>query len=83
MKIINNIITPRLCNIQLTTHKFFEYQLEFDKFHEDTDISFNWTTKRDHAGPSLIISVRNLFWLNLSIYDHRHWDHNTNQWQNK
>jgi len=44
------------------------------------EVSAKYTWRRDHAGLTVALSL--LSWsLELEIYDHRHWDHNTGQWQ--
>lgn len=69
--------------IMLSKFKSFEYQFENGSFMEDDpfELNFAWTRKKDHAGISLIFGIKWLFWINLSIYDHRHWDRNTDSWE--
>ena len=75
-------ITPRWGAIQIAKNKSFEYQIEFNKFADQPfEFSFRWTTKRDHAGLDFTFSIYKLFWLNLNISDHRHWDRENDQWQ--
>lgn len=69
-------------NFRLSKHKFFEWQVEFKRFHDQPfDFSLRWSTKRDHAGIDFTFSIYKLFWLNLNIYDHRHWDHDKDNWE--
>jgi hypothetical protein len=75
-------ITPKWGTIQLAKNKSFEYQIEFDKFNDQPfELSLQWTTKRDHAGFDFIFSIYKLFWINLNIHDHRHWNHDENRWE--
>jgi len=75
-------ITPRWGAIQIAKNKSFEYQIEFDKFHDQPfELSLSWTTKRDHAGIDFTFSIYKLFWLNLNIHDHRHWNHDEDRWE--
>jgi hypothetical protein len=75
-------ITPRWGNIRITEHKYFEYQLEFDRYNTDPfRLSLEWTSRRDHAGIEFIFSIFKLFWFSMSIYDSRHWDFENNTWK--
>lgn len=77
-------ITPRWGDIQIAKHKSFEYQIEFDRFYDQPfELSLSWTRKRDHAGIDFTFSIYKLFWLNLNIHDHRHWDRENDCWQSK
>lgn len=61
---------------RLSTNKSFEIQLELwdNNFARDFfEFKLNWTRKCDHAGPEFTLSVLKLFWLNIKIYDNRHW----------
>lgn len=40
-----------------------------------------WFTKQDHADKGLEFGINNLFWCSLRIYDHRHWDYESNCWK--
>lgn len=87
MKIGNSTITLKWGDIVIWKHKSFEYQFEGPGFILDDPHSFwiecdlKWTRKRDHAGISFTFGVRRLFWMNLNIHDHRHWDRKNNKWQ--
>lgn len=75
-------IEPRWGTIQIAKNKSFEYQIEFNKFHDQPfELSGRWTTKQDHAGFDFVFSIYKLFWLNLNIHDHRHWNHDHNRWE--
>lgn len=69
-------------DIIITPNKSFEYQFIFGKNanFDLFDLSFKWTTKQDHAGPSFTFGIKYLFWINLKIYDYRHWNHKQNRW---
>lgn len=74
-------ISPRWAWIQITKNKTFHYQLEFDKFTDQSDLDFSWTTKHDHAGLTLTVSIYKLFWLELSLNDNRHWNYDESKWE--
>lgn len=63
-------------------NKNFQCELNFwqwlpDLFSFNIDTSF---TGADHAGPSFSIEVFGLFF-SIGIYDSRHWDYETNDWE--
>jgi len=65
---------------KLTTNKWFEVQTFVDSDHLfglELDLRL---TGRDHAGPSFEFVVLCLG-LNLKVYDQRHWDYETNDWE--
>jgi hypothetical protein len=65
---------------KLTTHKSFEIETFIDCehiFELQIDLRLRG---RDHAGPSLEF-VFLCLGLNVKIYDHRHWDYKTNNWE--
>lgn len=68
--------------VQLTKHKFFEYQLSLGKklATEPFLLRLHWTSKTDHAGIRFEFSVYKLFFYELSVYDHRHWDYDVEDW---
>lgn len=82
MKIGKSVLGLTWGNILFSQNKSFEYQLEFgDKLAKDIfELSFDWTTKRDHAGIDFTFSIYKLFWLNLNIHDSRHWNYKENRW---
>ena len=72
-------ITPKWGWIRIAKHKSFEYQIEFDKWHDKpVQCSLTRRTECDHAGVEFIFSVYKLFWLMFSVYDNRHWDYDKN-----
>lgn len=78
------IITWNFWNIQLTKHKSFEYQLDLgSKFSssEFFELSFKWTTKQDHAGPSFTFSIYRVLFLTTLVYDNRHWNIDNDAWE--
>ena len=82
MKIGKNIITPGWGDIRIWKNKSFEYQFEGPHFTEDSiECKLRWTRRTDHAGISFTFGIKYLFWLNLNIHDHRHWNRETNSWQ--
>lgn len=66
---------------KLSTNKSFETQLSYfgldTLFEFDIEIIFSGA---DHAGPNLTFIIFGLFF-SIQIYDHRHWDHDNNTWQ--
>lgn len=40
-----------------------------------------WKRKCDHSGFSFYFGVYRLFWLGINIYDHRHWNDETNDYE--
>jgi len=70
--------------VQLSKHKSFEIQLELGNssgLSEDFfEFKLSWTRKQDHAGPLFRLSLLKLFWLNVMIYDHRHWNYDEDRW---
>ena len=65
---------------KLATHKFFEIETFVDSeylFELQADLRFRG---RDHAGPSITLSVLCLA-VSARIYDHRHWDYENNCWE--
>lgn len=69
-------------DIIISANKSFEYQFEFGKNSNFNifDFSFIITSQQDHAGPSFTFGIKYLFWIRLSIYDHRHWDDENDCW---
>lgn len=64
---------------QLTRHKFFEFGWQRalgEAFHITFNLSF---TGRDHAGLRFTVTIFERFF-ELSLYDHRHWDDDKNDW---
>jgi hypothetical protein len=83
MKIGNHILTWTWGNIRLSKNKSFEYQFEGSSF-ADNDLfvcNLTWSIKSDHAGPSFTFSIYKLFWININIHDHRHWNYKNNDWE--
>lgn len=78
-----NIISSTWGDIQISKHRSFEYQFERGSFLGDDvfEFKFTWSRKRDHAGINFTFGINKLFWFNLNIHDHRHWDVDNNCWQ--
>jgi len=68
--------------IQLTRHKFVEWNLDFGKLMAPYpfDIGLKWNTREDHAGIRFHFSIYHLFLYEIAIYDHRHWDYDNEDW---
>lgn len=64
---------------RISKNKFWE----IDCYHYSwywLEIEFEWRGRgHDHAGPELGIGLFG-YYINFNIYDHRHWDINTNNW---
>ncbi len=72
----------RYGGFKIFNNKYFEYQFEGKGFSKSwIEFVLTWRTKCDHAGPNFIFSLLDLFWINLSFYDTRHWDYENNCWQ--
>ena len=64
---------------QLTEHKSIETQLQTWSNWNYFELEFKWTRKSDHAGAHLCIHLFGIE-LNLTVYDHRHWNYKHNRW---
>ena len=65
---------------KLSTHKFFELELQIDSSHLfelQIDLRFRG---RDHAGPAVTLNLLCLV-VSARMYDHRHWDYKNNCWE--
>lgn len=84
LDIKKSVLTWTWGDITIAQYKSFEYQFEFGK-RTPTDnpfeFSIKWTAKRDHAGPSFTFGIKNLFWMCVKIYDHRHWNEEEDRWE--
>lgn len=82
MKIKDCILTPKWGDIPICKYKSFEYQFEGSSFMNEDLFEFKvqWTRNCDHAGISFTFGIWKLFWMNLNIHDHRHWDYENNTW---
>ena len=67
---------------RLSKNKSFEIQIfrssPYDLLSFRLDLCWRG---EDHAGPSLDLCVYK-YRLNVRIYDHRHWDYDTGNWEN-
>ena len=79
----HDVVQPRdyaLWHRQLTQHKHAEMQVS----HHGNDLlalRFSFAPSgRDHAGLMLEFSVLR-YCASITIYDHRHWDYDQNQWR--
>jgi hypothetical protein len=72
-------------DIVLSKNKSFEYQIDFgsklNTIHTPFELSLKVRHKMDHAGIDFIFSVYKMFWMNLNIHDHRHWDYENDCWK--
>ena len=68
--------------ISITNYKNFEIEIykDAEKKLFSLLIDLNWYGS-DHCGPQLEISILG-FYFNIKIYDSRHWDYDTNSWEN-
>ena len=60
-------------------NKFVE--LEFYTTERLVGVGFNWSTKCDHAGVDIELSLLG-FCAHINFYDCRHWDSDNNCWKN-
>lgn len=58
-------------------HKYIE--LEIHTTEDLVGCNFLWTTKRDHAGLDIQLSLFGIC-IHFNFYDHRHWNHETADW---
>jgi hypothetical protein len=66
---------------RLSKNKSFEFQ--FSNFKVNYLLSINIETTwngQDHAGPRIEFEFMGLY-MHLIIYDHRHWNYETNSWE--
>lgn len=68
---------------QLTKHKFFEWDLNRKFATQWFELSFIWTRKQDHPGFFFVFSIFKLFFLELCVYDHRHWNCMTQSYEER
>lgn len=60
-------------------HKAWEF--EVTRYSYDfAKISFRWTFRKDHAGPSLELCLLG-YSVQFQIYDGRHWDYENGCWE--
>lgn len=66
---------------KISEHKTFEWQTEYwgwtRLFRFELDLSLKGEC---HAGPKLELTLFG-FMVAVNVYDHRHWDHDTNDWE--
>jgi hypothetical protein len=59
-------------------HKYWE--VEIIKHRNLIKFVFEWSIKQDHAGIKLELGLLG-YEIIFTVYDHRHWDTNTNTWR--
>lgn len=64
---------------KITRHKSWEIQLMKTNTIVECDLAY--TTQQDHGGLRLEFGVLG-YTMCFHFYDRRHWNHNTNQWEN-
>lgn len=62
---------------QLTANKFLEIECVRD--NTLIEVSLSITTSQDHAGTRLTFALFG-YTITTSVYDHRHWNYETNEW---
>ncbi len=64
---------------RLTKNKSWELQ---HTIYDGTlfDFTFEWTRRGDHAGLEVVLGIFT-YGVHFRIYDHRHWDYDTNTWK--
>lgn len=67
---------------KLTENKCFELQIsKFSRALDLFELRFGTDfSGEDHAGPELVIQVWRYYFC-VKLYDHRHWDYDTNDWE--
>lgn len=71
-------------NKQLSKNKSIEAQVSLfdpDMYSDILEFHIGWTTKQDHAGGRFIFSIYKFIFIQVMIYDHRHWDFDNNKWE--
>lgn len=68
--------------IHLFKNKYLDFQLSVMEGKTNIfNIHSRWNRMCDHAGIKLTLEIFKLF-LNVEIYDNRHWDDDKNSWTN-
>lgn len=84
MKLGRFIFTSPACmTVKLSTNKNLEIELLRGSEWRIFECYFSWKRKVDHAGPKFHIEIYKLLSFAVRIYDHRHWDDEQDQWQQK
>jgi hypothetical protein len=78
----NGLAKIRYGAFRLTKHKFLGWQVSRKFATQPFEFSLLWNHKAHHAGISFTFGIYKLFWLELVIYDNRHWDFDNNTWRN-
>lgn len=69
---------------QLSKNKSIETQVSLfdsDMYSDIFELHIGWTIKHDHAGFRFIFSIYKFIFIQVMIYDHRHWDYHNNTWE--
>lgn len=75
-----NILQWNYIDVTVAPNKSVEYQLDIGKDStrvmgdEWINLTFRNRVRTDHWGPEFECGVRGLFYLGLRVYDHRHWN---------
>lgn len=68
-------------SFQISRHKYFEFSFQFlSHLCQWFETSFRYREKTDHSGLYIVISLFKLFFLELNIYDNRHWNSEENRY---
>lgn len=68
-------------SFKISKNKSFEIQIAYFDWRNIFSVELCVACSGyDHVGPSFTMTVLGLF-LNIALYDHRHWDHETNDWE--
>lgn len=70
---------------QISKNKSFEIQFEFNRRWNDFNVDlfnfkFKVNRKGDHAGLDVTFELFEKLFLNIHLYDIRHWDYDNNKW---
>jgi len=63
----------------ITKHKHWELEHTFYG-NSLLDIDFAISTKEDHAGLDIVLGLLG-YGIHFTVYDHRHWNNETNNWE--
>ena len=83
MKLGRSVLRWNWGDVVFAENKSFEYQFDWGRNanFNPFELSFRITSKTDHAGVCFRFGVKYLFFVCLKTYDHRHWNHEENRWE--
>lgn len=66
-------------DLVVAENKSIEFEIEVLHLEPAVNLTANWFTKTDNAGPEFYLNVFGN-WISLKLYDHRHWNQKENRW---